>query len=322
MSTSPSLAIAPKPRPISRRGWIALVAIAAVVGLLYALVVTYYNAEGGTTIVGGVGPSDESGILVNIQPVEMNASTNRATVDLAFASQGPGVVDERGRLLKSTRIVVASVDGNQEVKFAAGEPLGRIETVIGTDGEQAYYPFDQHAGSFLISADSYERGADGSLMSTGDIPIGFQAKGSVSGWDVVQEYPTAMMTNPVSTMQFNRAFSTRAFATVLLLLAVLLSAASLIVGILVFTNRRRAEVGLMSWAAALIFALPLLRNYMPNSPPVGVSLDIYVYLWVIVAAVIAAILDVISWGRQGEAVLAAQRQHLKEQMARSEHNAT
>ena len=56
------------------------------------------------------------------------------------------------------------------------------------------------------------------------------------------------------------------------------------------TRRRAAEVGLLSWTAALLFALPLLRTYMPNSPPIGASIDVYVYLWVMVAAVAAAVL--------------------------------
>lgn len=294
-----------------------LVGIGALIVALYALVVTYYNAEGGSTVIGGVSATDQAGIIVTVEPVGMEASTNRATIDLAFTDQGSGLVDDQGRLLKSTRFAVASVDGTQEVKFPAGEPLGRFETTIGTDGEQAYYPLDRHEGNFIITADTYERASDGSLTSTGDIPLGIQAKGSVSGWDVVQAYPEAMTSGPIGSLVFKRAFSTKAFAIVLLLLTILLSAASLVIGILVFTNRRRAEVGLMSWAAALIFALPLLRNYMPNAPPVGVSLDIYIYLWVIVAAVIAAILDVVAWGRQNQAVLVAQRQRLKD-----EHNAT
>ena len=64
-------------------------------------------------------------------------------------------------------------------------------------------------------------------------------------------------------------------------------------------------MALLSWAAAVLFALPLLRTYFPNSPPVGASVDIYVYLWVIVAAVIAAALVVVAWVRQNGATLVA-----------------
>ena len=65
-----------------------------------------------------------------------------------------------------------------------------------------------------------------------------------------------------------------------------------------FSNRRKAEVALLSWSAALLFALPLLRTYLPGAPPIGAAIDIYIYLWVIVIAVISAMLSVIAWVRQ------------------------
>ena len=61
------------------------------------------------------------------------------------------------------------------------------------------------------------------------------------------------------------------------------------------TRRRIVEATLLSWAAALVFALPALRNFMPNAPPIGAAIDVYVFLWVMVAAVSAAALVIIAW---------------------------
>jgi hypothetical protein len=74
----------------------------------------------------------------------------------------------------------------------------------------------------------------------------------------------------------------------------------------VITNRRRIEVALLAWTASLLFALPLLRTYLPNAPPIGAAIDIYVYLWVMVLAVIAAVLVVIAWVAQTGAKLRVQ----------------
>ena len=60
-----------------------------------------------------------------------------------------------------------------------------------------------------------------------------------------------------------------------------------------------------------VFALPLLRNYFPNGPPVGASIDIFVYLWVIVMAVITARLNVIVWMNQTGGALYAASAHLE-----------
>ena len=84
----------------------------------------------------------------------------------------------------------------------------------------------------------------------------------------------------------------------LLVLAVMLAAATVMVAFLVASQRRRAEIGLMSWTAALLFALPALRTFMPNSPPIGAAIDMYVYLWVMAGAIAAAIIMIVSWVRQ------------------------
>lgn len=91
----------------------------------------------------------------------------------------------------------------------------------------------------------------------------------------------------------------------LLVLAVLLATATAVVAFLVAANQRRAEIGLMAWTASLLFALPALRSFMPNSPPIGAQIDMYVYLWVMAAAIVAAITMIISWVRQSKRQQAA-----------------
>jgi hypothetical protein len=59
----------------------------------------------------------------------------------------------------------------------------------------------------------------------------------------------------------------------------------------------------LGWTASLLFALPLLRTYLPNSPPVGAAIDVYLYLWVIVAAVAASVIVVLAWVTQTRRVL-------------------
>ena len=221
---------------------------------------------------------------------------------------GDGVVDSNGRLLANTRITIGSLNGIEEVKFLAGEPLGQYVGQIGLEGEDAQYPFDEHLGDVALAADTYVRATDGSLKSVASVPIGVAARGGVNGWDTSVDLPTGMESAVLTSMTFTRAFSTQAFALLIVLLVVVLGVMTLTVGLLVQTNRRRAEATLMSWAAALLFALPLLRNYLPNAPPVGAALDIYIYLWAIVMCVVGLVLIVASWTRQRAAELRAEPQ--------------
>ena len=93
------------------------------------------------------------------------------------------------------------------------------------------------------------------------------------------------------------------FALLILGMVAVLAVFALCVSLLVVTNRRRVEGALLGWTASLLFALPLLRTYMPNSPPVGAAIDAYLYLWVIVAAVAACVIVVVAWMRQARRVL-------------------
>lgn len=298
----------PVPRPISRRGWGLLLVVVLIVIAAYALVATFYSAEGGLTSNGGVGDSTKPGIVVTIEPMSVDSFKNDATLHYSFDWEGDGVVDSNGRLLANTRITIGSLNGIEEVKFLAGEPLGQYVGQIGLEGEDAQYPFDKHLGDVALAADKYVRATDGSLKSVATVPIGVSARGGVNGWDTFVDLPTGMESAVLTSMTFTRAFSTQAFALLIVLLVVVLGVMTLTVGLLVQTNRRRAEATLMSWAAALLFALPLLRNYLPNAPPVGAALDIYIYLWAIVMCVVGLVLIVASWTRQRAAELRAEAQ--------------
>ena len=73
---------------------------------------------------------------------------------------------------------------------------------------------------------------------------------------------------------------------------------SLTTASLVWADRRPAEAALLGWTGALLFALPLLRTYLPNAPPFGASIDMYAYLWFVIAAGAAAIMVVLGWNHQ------------------------
>jgi hypothetical protein len=281
--------------PQTRRGWVVLVVIAVVTVVAFLLVTRFYTVEGGSRITGGLSATARPGLIVTLEPVAVDALRDSATVHFTFDAQGGDLLGSDERLTQNTRITIGSSTGLSEVRFPAGTVLGQYEATIGLDGEQADYPFDVHTGLVTVAADTYDKASDGSIESTGSIPVGMQGRGGVNGWDASLELPTQMLDGSFAGMTFQRAFSTQVFALLILALAVILAVLALVVGLLVHSRRKRAEAALLSWTAALLFALPALRNYMPNAPPIGASIDIYVYLWVMVAAVVAAGLVTVAW---------------------------
>jgi hypothetical protein len=308
----------PKPRKVSRRGWVVVAVLGLLVAALYTLVAVVYNVEGGTKFTGDDSVAT-NGIITVVEPVTIDAQRNQATIHFTFTAIGAGVLDENERLTKNTRVLIQSATGTDEVRFPAGDVLAQKEITVGVDGEQAQYPFDTHLGSFSVMIDTYEKNAEGSFASTGSVyttlaPGGGSDGWGVNGWDTTLDAQTTPAA-ALGTVTFTRAFSTKIFALLLLILVVLLAGIGLVVGVLVQTRRRRVEVGLMAYTASLLFALPLLRNYMPNAPPIGASIDIYVYLWVIVMATAAVTLVVTSWIGQTRETLLAERATAKAEAA-------
>ena len=72
-----------------------------------------------------------------------------------------------------------------------------------------------------------------------------------------------------------------------------------LVGIATFAGVRQAEATLIGALAAIAFALPVLRNALPGSPPLGVQADVWVFLWTELAVVLALALLVFRWARAG-----------------------
>ncbi len=272
---------------------LALVFVAA-----FVLVVRFYNVEGGSTVTGGVALSTESGLLVTMQPVSVDATRNLGRMHFSFAPQGNGFVGSDTRLTRNLRVTIATGQGLAEFKYPAGTVLGQAEAEVALDGEQANYPFDEHDGLAFVSADGYEKDSDGAIVSSGAIPVGLQAEGGVNGWDTDFNLSDGMTSRGLASISYSRAFSTQVFALVILTIAGVLALLALAVGMLVESGRRPAEAALLSWSAALLFALPAMRSYLPNGPPIGASIDIYAFLWFMVAAGFGAVLLILGWSAQ------------------------
>ena len=80
---------------------------------------------------------------------------------------------------------------------------------------------------------------------------------------------------------------------------VVLGCCAIVVGALTFIDVRAAETSLIGSLAAIAFALPVLRNALPGSPPLGVAADMWVFLWAEMVNVVALALVVFKWAHAG-----------------------
>jgi hypothetical protein len=290
----------PKPRRFSSRGVVITLVSILAFAVVYGLVVREYEVEGGITTNDST--VTDPGFLAVAKPTDFDARTGTLTVTFEFDVTDPELLDDGDRLAEGIRVVIYAADGTHDLKFPEGEPIGNAEIDVGLAGQVYAYPLDTYAGFFALAVETYERQAGGINETTGTVTSALDVDTSISGWDIKAtlmqegEYPTAFL-------DLRRAFSTKAFALVLVAMAISVVVLAFIAAVLTVTNRRRFEVALLTWNGALLFALPLLRNYLPGSPPIGAALDIYVYLWVFVFAVTSLVLMLIAWSQQRKAEL-------------------
>lgn len=285
------------PRPLGRRTKVWLIVVVIVVLVAMALVSFGYRQEGGSVVVGGFdGPG--SGIVAQIQPVGMDPTTNTLTMRFVFDGRGTDYFTSAGRLTQTIWISVDGRAGTRELRFTEGSKLSQAVIELGAIGDESQYPFDAYSADFSVGADVMARQSDGSFAVVGSAPIGINGSGGVPGWDIAMSLPSGLSAeSALGEIDLNRAFSTQIFSLLLLLAVTVLSAIAILLAFLVATRRLAIEGVLLPYMAGLLFALPILRNSMPNAPPIGIALDVYVFFWVLLTSVVAAVLIAVSWIR-------------------------
>lgn len=299
----------PAPRPVSRRGIALSVVVFLIFALAYFLVIRAYQVEGDLATTDRQ-TSQDVDVVVTAEPVDFDARTNELSTRFRFDMVNTSFLDEGVRLSQGIRITFNGVDGPEEVRFAQGEPIGNAEVTIGTSGDVYAYPFDAHEGFMVVSVETYQRGAGGVNETTGQLAAAMEIDGAVSGWDIQADLSN-LESLPLATLTLKRAFSNQAFAVVLVLMAISVVILALITALMTVTNRRKFEVALLTWNGAILFALPLLRTYLPGTPPIGAAIDIYLYLWTFVIAVASLVLMVVAWSEQRKADLIHESMHLQ-----------
>lgn len=297
----------PLPRPMSRQGWAVLAAVVGVCLILFLLVLRAYNHEGGLRSEGIGAPVKGSGLAIAMTPMAINAEEGTLTTRLNFDPEGlVGLEDADDRLTVNVRVTVTGLDGTHEFRYLVGDELTPQTMVVGITGELANYPFDTYESYLTFTADEVQVSAVGRVTHDKPIRTRVIATGGVMNWNTDLTAPAGYGTRTAASIRFDRVFSTKLFALLMLLLMAVLALVAIEIAMLAVSNRRRAEMGMLSWLAGLLFAFPALRRTMPDAPPIGVTIDILVFLWTLLLSLAGAMLVGLAWGVQSRAALLAQ----------------
>jgi hypothetical protein len=244
---------------------------------------------------GASGPVQPAG-EVYLEPIEIDA-LNDAMQMRAYLS--PNISEGNNANAGSDgdlTLLVTHDKTVEEVKLAAG---GHIATstfeVDLNEGSVTHYPLDAYRARFrvqLLDAKSSVR-----------LPV------KITVWEGLLGYSLRTTSEPGAdpdVVELTTAV-TRTGAFVLFALCaygamIMLACCALAIGILTFIDVRLPDATLIAALAAIIFALPVFRNALPGSPPLGVEADMWVFLWAELVAVLSLALLVYKWAKTGPSI--------------------
>ena len=241
---------------------------------------------------GTPGPVEPAG-KVYLEPTGIDAH-NDAMQMRAYLS--PSISDSKGAHTASDQDLTLLVthDGTvEEVKLAPADHLATLTFEVDLyEGSVTHYPLDAYRARFSVQL--LQR------KSSLRLPV------KVTMWDGALGYNLHTTSHPgpdPDDVELTTAITRSGAFTLFALCAygamIVLACCALAVAILTFIDVRRLEATLVGALAAIVFALPVLRNALPGSPPLGVEADIWVFLWTELAAVLALALLVFKWAKTG-----------------------
>lgn len=287
-----------------RRFPFLIVGLAALFVAAYVTVVVVY-AHGGGTDRGTPVDNSVDGIHVVLTPREVDAASDRVGFDLEFAP-GSGLVSDDGTLIvDGFDLMLSSSEATtgKVTRYEPGQAAAPTSIYLRSEGTIGHWPFDVHPTRTLMLASSPSPdGGDASTVPS-TLAIG---EHHVPGWSITLaggDTPIGQTADGVDVYEYvieaKRANATVVFGLVVLALMVTMPVLGLTVAILSLRGLRRVEVGFLTWNAGMLFATPMLRNFLPGQPPIGSWVDYLIVLWVIAGLVLALLISVVAWYRWG-----------------------
>ena len=225
----------------------------------------------------------------------------RDAMQVRLSLEPDGLGMDPGSSLPDRDLVLVATHDKQgeriEVPARQAAPTTSIELDL-YDGDVAGYPLDTYRAALSL------RCLDASAPGAGATPLPWD----VTVWERVLGFrlqtsrePGALPGEDRLVLRVRRSPASRLFVLGAYAAMVVLACIALLIGGLAFLRVRRAEASLMGILGGLVFALPALRNALPGGVPLGVSADLFVYLWAEFAVISALVLVVAAWARGGAA---------------------
>jgi hypothetical protein len=295
-----------------RRTWEVIIGLLVLIifSIIYISVLGAYDQENQVSSriysqKEGINPNH---IAIDVKVTNIDPINGTLQARLQFTPKGNLLASDKVSLDKTLWLEVNADRGKAEYEFKRGDAMNPITVTYSLFGGNAnYYPFDHHNAlmHFDLSTPANkgklpteEEIVDGRapLPEYDQVPITIDFDGSYGGYTLkVEELDEDLIGYADLSMNISRSPTVITFACFVMLLKWLLAMTTLFMMLAVTVRGRKVELSMFTWMAALLFALPPLRNSMPDIPPIGSLPDFVAFFWAEGIVAISLICIAFTW---------------------------
>jgi hypothetical protein len=227
-------------------------------------------------------------IMIKITLLTVHAEDNAYQVRIDARPQGT-YRDPDGGLAVPLRMILEEIGNDHTEELSAGQWIPLRDATLTAEGDTSLYPFDSHEIPLDIAFTDQQ----------GDpVPITVDLHAGLHDWNVnATLQPDTHDGNVRLEMTAARAAPVITFALGLMVVLILLVVVT--VGMVTRAiNLQKIGFPTLASLAALLFAIPGIRNSMPDTPPVGTLSDFIVFFWALLIVAICMTIASRAWLRK------------------------
>ena len=245
-------------------------------------------------------PASPDHVSIFVRTMSIDPVKGETVVRFQFEPKG-ALLSPDGVTLNQTIVMDVNAEtGKAEYTYKKGERANPMDVTLGVYGLVNKYPFDSHQGELFVALTTplppAKDAPKDAPIEYGDVPFSIDYLGQMNGYNISgseaqDKDPGTILIN----FQIQRSSTVIAFAVFIMALKWLLALSALFVALSVAVRGRKVELAMFSWLAALLFALPPLRNAMPAVPPLGSFNDFASFFWAEGIVALSLITIVFTW---------------------------
>ncbi len=244
----------------------------------------------------GVAVDTPGRLDLHLEVFEIDATRLTATVHVTISPVGSLRGTRQGSPARDMMLVV-SVDRNvQDIILPANERIASTDMRVPLEtGSILRYPFDHYANKMRW------RAFEGTPAAPGvEIPLRLYNFESSPDFDVLTDQVGGSSEGDVTlALNATRPLVIKWFAGAIYFAMLAVATSAVTVGGMLFTRTKQLESALISALCAMMFSMPIMRNILPGSPPLGIAADLLIFLWAELAVVCGLTMGVSTWIRDG-----------------------